>query len=69
MSRQAEMLVAAYPGERFESLLYRFRRGVQLAGIMAETRRRRRFTSPAERKRLQRRRAARRQRQAARPAA
>ena len=37
------MVVIARPGEPFEALFLRFRRGMEAAGILRECRRRRRF--------------------------
>lgn len=45
------MYVVARPGEPFESLLLRFRRGMETAGVLREARRRRRFIPNHERRR------------------
>lgn len=43
--------VIARPGEPFEALLFRFRRGVEASGILREARRRRDFIPTHERRR------------------
>ena len=58
------MHVYALPGEPFESLLRRFVRGVQAAGILGEARHRRHFIPPHEERRERLRRARRRQKRA-----
>jgi ribosomal protein S21 len=57
--------VVAYPGEPFEALLLRFRRGVEASGILREYRCRRRFIPNHEQRRLKVRKALRRQRRPA----
>ena len=58
------MHVIALPGEPFESLLRRFVRGVQNAGILGEVRRRRHFIPEHEERRERLRRARRKARRA-----
>ena len=60
------MHVTARPGEPFEVLLRRFKRGVEAAGILGEARRRRHFIPAHEGRRDKIRRARRRQQRAQR---
>jgi ribosomal protein S21 len=58
------MFVMVHPGEPFEAMLTRFRRGVEASGLLREYRRHQRFT-PAHEFRLQKIRAAQRKRRRA----
>ena len=59
------MFVVARPGEPFEELYRRFKRGMEASGILRECRRRRHFVPNHERRREKIRRALRRARKAA----
>jgi ribosomal protein S21 len=59
------VFVVAHPGEGFEELLLRFRRGMERAGILRGARRRRRFVPRPERRRERIRRVLRRRKRAA----
>jgi len=61
LASEADVFVIAMPGENFEDMFARFRRGVQKAGITSEVRRRQRFVPAHERRREALRRARRRQ--------